>query len=81
MSDSKNPGEEFLSMFAESLAMAAEAEEREAKEALNESAKLLYETMESFEKAGFSHAEAFHMTKSILTTIFIGGIVNDGKDE
>ena len=81
MNDNKNPGEEFLSMFAESLAMAAEAEKREARENLDKATKLLYETMESFEKAGFSHAEAFHMTKSILTTIFIGGIVKDDEDE
>ena len=76
MADDKNIGEEFLNLFTESLAKAAEAQKAEDDADIKKAAKAAFEIFESFMDAGFNRMESF----ILLQRIMFGGL-NDEKNE
>lgn len=76
MADDKNIGEEFLNLFAESLAKAAEEQKEEEEADIKNAAHAVFEIFESFMDAGFNRMESF----ILLQIIMFGGLNND-KDE
>ena len=76
MADDKNIGEEFLNLFTESLAKAAEEQKAGEEADIKNSANAAFEIFESFMDAGFNRMESF----ILLQRIMFGGMNND-KDE
>lgn len=76
MADDKNIGEEFLNLFAESLAKAAEEQKEEETADIKNAAHAAFEIFESFMDAGFNRMESF----ILLQRIMFGGMNNE-KDE
>ena len=64
--DHNNVAEEFLNLFTENLAKAAEERDADMKEGLKRAAEDAYMLFESFMDAGFSRMEAFVLMKEIL---------------
>lgn len=64
--DHNNVAEEFLNLFTENLAKAAEERDADMKEGLKRAAEDAYMLFESFMNAGFTRMEAFVLMKEIL---------------